>query len=157
MSSNIPTSKSVSTLTQLKTANLPKLKLSKTAKSTILTNEMKNFIINDIKMIPNYETMKTDLELVKHLCSMVEELNRKELDPKIDKKSIVLDVLKILFPDLSVEQTMFMDTFIDFICQNDLISKVSTVSKVVGSLKNFRIKFSKPVPILPKKIRSDLL
>lgn len=68
---------------------------------------------------------------------MVEELNRKELDPKIDKKSIVLDVLKILFPDLSVEQTMFMDTFIDFICQNDLISKVSTVSKVVGSLKNF--------------------
>lgn len=137
MSSNIPTSKSVSTLTQLKTTNLPKLKLSKTAKSTILTNEMKNFIINDIKMIPNYETMKTDLELVKHLCSMVEELNRKELDPKIDKKSIVLDVLKILFPDLSVEQTMFMDTFIDFICQNDLISKVSTVSKVVGSLKNF--------------------
>lgn len=135
MSSNIPTSKSVSTLTQLKTTNLPKLKLSKTAKSTILTNEMKNFIINDIKMIPNYETMKTDLELVKHLCSMVEELNRKELDPKIDKKSIVLDVLKILFPDLSVEQTMFMDTFIDFICQNDLISKVSTVSKVVGSLK----------------------
>ena len=88
-------------------------------------------------MIPNYETMKTDLELVKHLCSMVEELNRKELDPKIDKKSIVLDVLKILFPDLSVEQTMFMDTFIDFICQNDLISKVSTVSKVVGSLKKF--------------------
>lgn len=137
MSSNPPTSKSVSTLTQLKTANLPKLKLSKTAKSTILTNEMKNFIINDIKMIPNYETMKTDLELVKHLCSMVEELNRKELDPKIDKKSIVLDVLKILFPDLSVEQTMFMDTFIDFICQNDLISKVSTVSKVVGSIKNF--------------------
>ena len=92
MSSNIPTSKSVSTLTQLKTANLPKLKLSKTAKSTLLTNEMKTFIINDIKMIPNYETMKTDLELVKHLCSMVEELNRKELDPKIDKKSIVLDV-----------------------------------------------------------------
>lgn len=137
MSSNIPTSKSVSTLTQLKTTNLPKLKLSKTAKSTILTNEIKNFIINDIKMIPNYETMKTDLELVKHLCSMVEELNRKELDPKIDKKSIVLDVLKILFPDLSVEQTMFMDTFIDFICQNDLISKVSTVSKVVGSLKKF--------------------
>ena len=135
MSSNPPTSKSVSARTQLKTANLPKLKLSKTAKSIILSNEIKTFIINDIKLIPNYETMKTDLELVKHICSMVEELNRKEVDPKIDKKAIVLDVLKILFPELSVEQTMMIDTFIDFICQNDLISKISSVSKFVGSLK----------------------
>ena len=135
MSSNPPTSKSVSTLTQLKTDNLPKLKLSKTAKSIILSNEIKTFIINDIKLIPNYETMKTDLELVKHICNMVEELNKKKVDPKIDKKAIVLDVLKILFPELSVEQTMMIDTFIDFICQNDLISKISSVSKFVGSLK----------------------
>ena len=135
MSSNSPKSKSVSTLTQLKTTNLPKLKLSKTAKSTILSNEIKTFIINDIKLIPNYETMKTDLELVKHICNMVEELNKKKVDPKIDKKAIVLDVLKILFPELSVEQTMMIDTFIDFICQNDLISKISSVSKFVGSLK----------------------
>ena len=135
MSSNPPTSKSVSTLTQLKTDNLPKLKLSKTAKSIILCNEIKTFIINDIKLIPNYETMKTDLELVKHICNMVEELNKKKVDPKIDKKAIVLDVLKILFPELSVEQTMMIDTFIDFICQNDLISKISSVSKFVGSLK----------------------
>ena len=77
--------------------------------------------------------MKTDLELVKHLCNMVEELNRKEVDPKIDKKSIVLDVLKLLFPDLSVDQIMMMDTFIDFIY--DMVSKLSSVSKFVGSLK----------------------
>jgi hypothetical protein len=65
---------------------------------------------------------------------MVEELNRKEVDPKIDKKAIVLDVLKILFPDLSVDQTMMIDAFIDFICQNDMVSKLSSVSKFVGSI-----------------------
>ena len=95
---NQPISKSISTLSQLKTGNLPKLKLSKTAKSTIVSNEIKKFIVNDIKLIPNFETMNTDLELVKHICNMVEELNRKEVDPKIDKKAIVLDVLKLLFP-----------------------------------------------------------
>ena len=141
-STNPPTSQSVSTLTQLKTGNLPKLKLSKTAKSTILSNEIKTFIVNDIKLIPNFETMNTDLELVKHICNMVEELNRKEVDPKIDKKAIVLDVLKILFPDLSVDQTMMIDAFIDFICQNDMVSKLSSVSKFVGSItkkiSNFR-------------------
>jgi hypothetical protein len=86
-------------------------------------------------LIPNFETMKTDLELVKHICNMVQELNRKEVDPKIDKKAIVLDVLKILFPDLSIDQTMMIDTFIDFICQNDMVNKLSSVSKFVGSLK----------------------
>jgi hypothetical protein len=134
-SNNQPTSKSISTLSQLKTGNLPKLKLSKTAKSTILSNEIKTFIVNDIMLIPNFETMKTDLELVKHICNMVQELNRKEVDPKIDKKAIVLDVLKILFPDLSIDQTMMIDTFIDFICQNDMVNKLSSVSKFVGSLK----------------------
>ena len=134
-STNQPTSKSVSSLTQLKTGNLPKLKLSKTAKSTILSNEIKTFIINDIKLIPNFELMKTDLELVKHIANMVEELNRTAVDPKIDKKAIVLDVIKTLFPDLSTDQTMMIDTFIDFICQNDMVNKLSTVSKFVGSLK----------------------
>ena len=134
-STNQPVSKSVSSLTQLKTGNLPKLKLSKTAKSTILSNEIKTFIINDIKLIPNFELMKTDLELVKHIANMVEELNRTAVDPKIDKKSIVLDVIKTLFPDLSTDQTMMIDTFIDFICQNDMVNKLSTVSKFVGSLK----------------------
>jgi len=124
-----------SSLTQIKTSHLPKLKLSKTAKSTILTNEIKTFIINDIKLIPNFELMKTDLELVKHIANMVEELNRKEVDPKIDKKSIVLDVIKTLFTDLSVDHTMMIDSFIDFICQNDMVNKISTVSKIVGSLK----------------------
>ncbi len=129
-----PTSQSISTLTQLKTGNLPKLKLSRSAKSIVLSNEIKTFIVNDIKLIPNFETMNTDLELVKHICNMVEELNRKEVDPKIDKKAIVLDVLKILFPDLSVDQTMMIDAFIDFICQNDMVSKLSSVSKFVGSI-----------------------
>lgn len=128
-------SMSVSSLTQLKTGNLPKLKLSKTAKSIILSNEIKTFIVDDIMKIPNFELMKTDLELVKHICAMVQELNRKDVDPKIDKKAIVLDVIKTLFPDLSVDHTMMIDSFIDFICQNDLINKISTVSKFVGSIK----------------------
>ena len=154
-STNQPTSKSVSSLTQLKTGNLPKLKLSKTAKSTILSNEIKTFIINDIMLIPNFELMKTDLELVKHIANMVEELNRKAVDPKIDKKSIVLDVIKTLFPDLSTDQTMMIDTFIDFICQNDMVNKLSTVSKFVGSLKKIQLKFS--TKIQPKPCRSDYL
>lgn len=130
-----PSSQSISTLTQIDTNNLPKLKLSKTAKSTILTNEIKSFIVNDIMLIPHYNTMKCDLELVKHCCSMIEELNKKNVNPKIDKKGIALDIIKTLFPDLSTDQIMMIDSFIDFCCQNDLINKVSTFTKIISSLK----------------------
>jgi hypothetical protein len=114
-SNNYTTSTSISTLNQLKTKNLPKLKLSKTAKSTILTNQIRDFIVADISKIPNFETLKTDLELIKHICNMIENLEKTDLDPKIDKKAIALDVIKLLFPDLTTDQTMFIDSFIDFI------------------------------------------
>ena len=64
-------------------------------------------------------------------------------------------MIKTLFPDLSVDHTMMIDSFIDFICQNDLINKISTVSKFVGSIKRFQLKFS--VKIQPKPRRSDFL
>jgi hypothetical protein len=135
-SNNSTTSTSISTLNQLKTKNLPKLKLSKTAKSTILTNQIRDFIVADISKIPNFETLKTDLELIKHICNMIENLEKTDLDPKIDKKAIALDVIKLLFPDLTTDQTMFIDTFIDFIVSNSMVAKMSTMTNIIGSIKN---------------------
>jgi hypothetical protein len=135
-SNNSTTSTSISTLNQLKTKNLPKLKLSKTAKSTILTNQIRDFIVADISKIPNFETLKTDLELIKHICNMIENLEKTDLDPKIDKKTIALDVIKLLFPDLTTDQTMFIDTFIDFIVSNSMVAKMSTMTNIIGSIKN---------------------
>jgi hypothetical protein len=120
----------------LKTKNLPKLKLSKTAKSTILTNQIRDFIVADISKIPNFETLKTDLELIKHICNMIENLEKTDLDPKIDKKAIALDVIKSLFPDLTTDQTMFIDSFIDFVVSNSMVSKMSTMTNILGSIKN---------------------
>jgi hypothetical protein len=133
---NNSTTTSISTLNQLKTKNLPKLKLSKTAKSTILTNQIRDFIVADISKIPNFETLKTDLELIKHICNMIENLEKNDLDPKIDKKAIALDVIKLLFPDLTTDQTMFIDTFIDFIVSNSMVAKMSTMTNIIGSIKN---------------------
>jgi hypothetical protein len=135
-SNNSTTSTSISTLNQLKTKNLPKLKLSKTAKSTILTNQIRDFIVADISKIPNFETLKTDLELIKHICNMIENLEKTDLDPKIDKKAIAIDVIKLLFPDLTTDQTMFIDTFIDFIVSNSMVAKMSTMTNIIGSIKN---------------------
>ena len=75
-----------SSLNQLKTHRLPKLKLSKSAKTTVLTNQIKEYIIEELTSIPSYETMSFDLQLMKYIMLMIENLEGKELDPKLDKK-----------------------------------------------------------------------
>jgi hypothetical protein len=124
-----------STLNQLKLNNLPQLKLSATAKTTILTNQIIEFVVNEIKLIPHYDQMSTDLHLMHHIANVIENLERKDLEPKLDKKQLFLDIIKQLFPELSTEQLSFLDNFADFICSNNLVNRVSTVSKFVNVVK----------------------
>ena len=79
--------------------------------------------------------MGTDLHLMHHIANVIENLERKDLDPKLDKKSLFLEIVKQLFPNLSTDHLMFLDNFADFICANNLVNKISTVSKVMSSVK----------------------
>ncbi len=85
-----------SSLNQLKLGNLPQLKMSKTAKTTILTQQIIEFIVNEVKVIPNFQTMSTDLHLMHHICNVIENLERKDLEPKLDKKALFLDIVGCL-------------------------------------------------------------
>ena len=102
-----PPSSITSSLNQLKLNNLPQLKLSSTVKTTILTNQIIEFVVNEIKLIPSYETMATDLHLAHHICTMIENLERTDLSPKLDKKTLFLDIIKHLFPDLNTHELVF--------------------------------------------------
>jgi len=128
-----------SSLNQLKTHRLPKLKLSKSAKSTVLTNQIKEYIIEELTSIPSYETMSFDLQLMKYICLMIENLEGSDLDPKLDKKAIFLEIVKTVFPNLSVEILMLLDNFTDFAVNENLISKVSTLNSVVSSIKKISL------------------
>ena len=124
-----------SSLNQLKLGKLTMLRLSSTIKTSILTNQIIEFVVNEIKLIPNYQTMSTDLHLMHHIANVVENLERKDLEPKLDKKQLFIDIVKILFPDLKTEQLSFLDNFADFICASNLVNKVSTMTKVFTSVK----------------------
>ena len=124
-----------SSLNQLKLHNLPQLKLSRTtAKTSILSSQIIEFIVAKIKLIPNFENMATDLHLMHHIANVIENLERKDLDPKLDKKALFLNIIKQLFPNLSTDHMMFLDNFADFIYASNQVNKISTVSKVLGSV-----------------------
>jgi len=124
-----------SSLNQLKLDNLPKIKLSHTVKTSILSSQIIEYIVNEIKLIPNYETLSQDLHLMNHIANLIENLERRDLDPKLDKKTLFLDIIKQLFPNLNTDQLSFLDNFADFIVSHNLVSKVSTLSKFVSSVK----------------------
>ena len=124
-----------SSLNQLKLSNLPQLKLSSSAKTTILSKQIIEFVVSEIKLIPDFEVMSTDLHLMHHIANVIENLERRDLDPKLDKKQLFLEIIKTLFPSLSTDHMMFLDNFADFICASNLVNKISTVSKVIGSVK----------------------
>jgi hypothetical protein len=125
-----------SSLNQLKLGNLPQLKLSKSVKTSILSSQIIEFVVLEIKLIPNFENMARDLNLAHHICMMIENLERRDLDPKLNKKQLFLDIVKQLFPDFTVVELLLLDNFVDFICASKLVNKISTVLKVLGSVKN---------------------
>jgi len=124
-----------SSLNQLKLDNLPKIKLSHTVKTSILSSQIIEYIVNEVKLIPHYETLSQDLHLMNHIANLIENLERRDLDPKLDKKTLFLDIIKQLFPNLNTDQLSFLDNFADFIVSHNLVSKVSTLSKFVSSVK----------------------
>ena len=133
--SNSNSSSISSSLNQLKLNNLPQLKLSHTAKTTILSNQIIQFIVEEIKKIPHYETMNNDLHLFLFICNCIENLQRSDLSPKLIKKDIFLEIVKQLFPSISTENLMFLDNFVDFMCSNGLVNKVSYFSYVYSCVK----------------------
>jgi len=129
-----------SSFNQLKTNRLPKLKLSKSAKSTVLTNQIKEYIIEELQSVPNYDTMSYDFQLMKFIMLMIENLEGNDLDPKLDKKAIFLEIVKTVFPNHSTEVFMLLDNFADFAVSEKLVSKVTKFDTIIDNVKDLKKK-----------------
>ena len=93
-------------------------------------NELKNLIITKVKELDNLGTLKFDNELLKFVCSCVENgLNPKyEKRNKTDKKAFVIDIFDNVF-GFNEEEKKKLSSNIDFIISNNLVKKVNTVRR----------------------------
>ena len=64
----------ISTFSQINPQKIQSLSINNTGKSTILKNEIMDFILKDIQKIPNFQTLKNDVEILLHLCNLIENL-----------------------------------------------------------------------------------
>ena len=68
--------------------------------------------------------MRNDPELLKFVCKMVENTAKKD----IDKKELVLEIYIKVFSLSDIEKRNISEQ-IDFLCDNNLISKVHSIKR----------------------------
>ena len=118
-----------SKFTQINPLKIQHLTFKNSAKHVMLKNELIAFIITEIQKIPNYQELKNNLELIRFVCNMLENLitNNKE---NIDKKQTVIEIISQLFCSFSEDDKKAISNQVQFLFDNKFIKKVSNIKKI---------------------------
>jgi hypothetical protein len=88
----------------------------------VLVQDIKTQLLTKLGNIPNILLLKNDIELTLYVCNCVENMIAK--GSKLDKKSLVVDVLGCVFQLTDEEKTAVKNT-IDFLFSNKKIKIAS--------------------------------
>jgi len=120
---------------------IPDINLKNNLSSHFVKENIINEISNKVKEIPNYILLKHEIELLKFICCIIENMilyNNK----KIDKKEIVTKIFVNLF-SLSPIEVEQLHKFIDFLHNNKLIKRMSIKKQTkifVNKVTNYFLK-----------------
>lgn len=97
-------------------------------------------VTEKIRLIPNYEILKNEIELVLLVCNIIENVVKKNNKTKIDKKQLVIDIFTTVFGNqidiLSLKIT------IDFLFNNKLIKQISLKKYIKSKSLYFLVKLT---------------
>jgi hypothetical protein len=108
----------------IKMVNLP-VNLQKTQ----IINTIKQDIISTIQKITNIVQSPNSLELLHYIALLIESIVDKNL--QIDKMTLLKDILKILFPNISDEELIFAENAVEYMLSENLIKGVPILKKAL--------------------------
>ena len=94
-------------------------------------NELKKQIIQKMKEFDNLGSLKFDNELLKFVCSCLENSLKPKYEKKqkTDKKALVIEIFNDLF-NLNEDEKKKLGNNIDFLIGNELVEKIHVVKEV---------------------------
>jgi uncharacterized membrane protein YheB (UPF0754 family) len=95
----------------------------------ISVNTVKNNIVTKISSIPNYISLKYDLELIKYISNLIENMIPNKTKKTLDKPSTIIDIMSSLF-SLSDQDKSILSQSITFLMNNKHV-KTSSMMKIV--------------------------
>lgn len=106
---------------------LPEIKFKNNLSKHNIVFSLIEQIAEKIKLIPQYEKIRVEIELVKTVCNIVEnyvQKNNSKDKNKVDKKQLVIDALTLVFI-YSEPEKVLIASLIDFLFNNSQIKKSS--------------------------------
>jgi len=94
-------------------------------------------IVEKVKEIEKYRSLKFDNELLIFVCSCIE--NALDVAKKVDKKAIALEIYETLF-EVTSDDRQVISCAIDFLCNNGLVKKVNTLKKYARIIENYIVR-----------------
>jgi len=108
------------------TLTIPEITFKNSLKKHILVYTLIEKVAEKIKLIPQYERLRTEIELVKTVANIVENMvskkNKKSKQP-IDKKQLVVDALSAVFSYSEPEKDLIV-SLISYLFNNDQIKRI---------------------------------
>ena len=90
--------------------------LKNTLKLHYSENALIELIVSKIKEIPDYEKLKSDIELILVICRMIETISA-DSDLKLDKLNAIIEIYKKSF-EMSTDDHLNLVNVVNFLQQN---------------------------------------
>jgi hypothetical protein len=110
------------------------LKFKKKLKHLDKVGEISKVVVEKIQSIPRFnEELRNDLELILHICTIVENEFTQNKGKTIDKKKIVVDIVTKIF-QLKPDEVTQLERHIEFLHSNGQIKKIPYYEKIALQL-----------------------
>ena len=132
-------------MSQLKNKKLSLVKLGESSLKTVSHFDLKSDILTILNSTNGLNQLKTNhfYELIDNVCELAENSDYKATSDnlKLDKKSIVIDALFTVFPELNNDMHKnLIDQYIDHAVSKGLIKKIPSSTIISNSVSNFVVK-----------------
>ena len=121
--------------------SLPDIRFKNNLKKHNVVFSLIEKIAEKIKLIPQYEKLRVEIELVKTVCNIVENMvvkkNKKQKQP-INKKESVVDALSLVF-SYNEQEKQLIYSLIDYLFNNEQIKRLGFYKLA----KNFALSYTK--------------
>ena len=100
---------------------------------------LKQMVICKVQSLPNYQTLKNDVELILYACNTLENCHVDLKASKINKRQLIVSIFGELF-NLNDEEKLTVSNTIQFLFDHGKIKQVKQVLVVANTIKNWIIK-----------------
>ena len=118
---------------------MDKIKENDKIKHLVKLAEISKGIIAKVQAMPDIHELKLDLDIILHICNIIENNIKQNETKSIDKKKIVVDIIQKCTP-LNPPEILILNKMIEFLHSNHLIKKIGKVEKNGYKFFNWALK-----------------